>query len=103
MKGGAAVCKCLRSSKNPTLCVVIIAGQSGLSWAVFLVGFALGDNGGTETVAQIVGEFVKLGIAVNLDGFLSGIANYVAVVAPSEMILQFNLGALINNAIKVIG
>jgi hypothetical protein len=82
---------------------LIYAGKSGLSRAGFLVGFALGDNGRTETIAQIVGEFVKLGIAVNLDGLLGGVANHVAVVAPSEMVFQFSLGAVVQDAVQVVG
>jgi hypothetical protein len=63
---------------------------------------ALGDDGGTEPGAKIFGKFVQLGVAVDLNGLLGGIAYNVAVVAPSEMIFQFNLGALINHAIQVV-
>jgi len=67
-----------------------------------LVSMTLRDDGGTEPGTEVFGKFVQLGIAVDLNGLLSGIADYVAVVAPSEMIFQFNLGALVNYAIQVI-
>ena len=43
---------------------------------------ALGHNGGTKARSEIVREFVKLGVAIDFDGFLGGIANHKAVVAP---------------------
>ena len=64
---------------------------------------ALGDDGGTKPGAKVFREFVELRVAVNLDGFLGGIANHVAVVAPSQMIFQFSLCALINDAVEVVG
>jgi hypothetical protein len=67
-----------------------------------LVGMTLGDDSGTEPGAEVFGKFVQLGVAVYLNGLLGGVAYNVAVVAPSEMIFQFNLGALVNHTIQVI-
>jgi hypothetical protein len=63
---------------------------------------ALGDYSGTESGSKVFRKFVQLGVAVDLNGLLGGIAYHVAVVAPSEMIFQFNLGALVNHTIQVI-
>jgi hypothetical protein len=49
--------------------------------------------------AQIVGQFVKLGVAINLNGLLGGIAYYVAVVAPSQVIFELGLGPIIECAV----
>ena len=70
---------------------------------LFLVLLALAHDGGTKSPAQVVRQFVELGVAINLDGFLSGIANHVAVVAPSQVVFQFRLGAIIQGAIQIIG
>ncbi len=64
---------------------------------------ALGDDGGTEPVAKVVGEFVELGVAVDLDGLLGGIADDVAVVTPGEVIFQFGLSPVVEYAVEVIG
>ena len=59
--------------------------------------------GGTKPVPQVFRKFVELRVAVNLDGLLGGIANHVAVVAPGEMIFQFGLCAVVDDAVEVIG
>ncbi len=59
--------------------------------------------GGTEPIPQVIREFVQLRVAVNLDGFLGGVADYVTVMAPREVIFQFGLGAVVYNAVEVIG
>ena len=69
----------------------------------FLLGVALGYDGRTQSGAEIFGQFVELGIAINFDGLFGGIANHVAVVAPGQMIFQFGLGSIINQAVKIIG
>ena len=69
----------------------------------FFAGVTLGHDGGTEPVSKDVGEFVELGIAVDLDGFLGSIADNVTVVAPGKMIFQFGLCTVINHAVEVIG
>src|SRR5271167_2905962 len=68
-----------------------------------LVALALRQDGRTQAAAQIVREFVEVGIAVNLDGHLGGIAHHVAVVAPLEMVFQFRLGLSVHRAVEVIG
>src|SRR5258708_1995401 len=68
----------------------------------FLARLALANNGGSESGAKVFGEFVKLGVAVNLDGLFGGIANYIAVVAPSQMLFQLRLGRGVNYAVEVI-
>jgi hypothetical protein len=70
---------------------------------LFFPALAFGDDGGTEAVAEVVRQFVKLGVAVNLDGLLGGVADHVAVVAPGQMVFEFALCAVVNDAVKVIG
>jgi hypothetical protein len=41
--------------------------------------------------AEGVRKFIDLVLAVDLNGFLGCVANHVAVVAPSEMLLKFSL------------
>jgi hypothetical protein len=54
--------------------------------AALLVLLTLGHDGGPESAAEIVGEFIELRVAINLDGLLGRVANDVAVVAPGKMI-----------------
>jgi hypothetical protein len=70
--------------------------------ADFFVRLALGHDSGAQPVTQIVGQFVQLGIAVNFNGFLGGIANDIAVVAPSQVILQFSFGAVVEDTVQVV-
>ena len=62
-----------------------------------------GNDGGTEAGSEVVRKFVKLGIAIDLDGFFGGIANYKAVVAPGLMVFQFSLGTVVDDAVEIIG
>jgi hypothetical protein len=55
--------------------------------AALLVLLALGHDSGAKTSAEIIGQFVELGVAVNFDGFLGGVADNIAIVAPREMVL----------------
>jgi hypothetical protein len=64
-----------------------------------LVLLALSHDGGTQPRAKIVGKFVKLGVAVNLNSLLGGIANHVAVVAPGEMVLQLDFCGFVEDAV----
>jgi hypothetical protein len=50
------------------------------------MGLALGQNRTAEAAAQIVGQFIKVRVAVNLNGHLGRITYDVAVVAPLEVI-----------------
>jgi len=73
------------------------------SGPAFLLCVTFGDDSGAEASTEIFRKFVKLRIAVNLDGLLGGIANYVAVVTPGEVVLQFSLGAGIDRAVEIVG
>jgi hypothetical protein len=64
---------------------------------------ALRHDGRAKASAQIVWKFVELGVAVNFDGLLGGIANYIAVVAPSQMIFELRLGPIVEGPVEVIG
>src|SRR5712671_3189872 len=68
-----------------------------------LVLLALGHNGGTQPRAKIFGQFVKLGVAINLNGLFRGIAHHVTIVAPGKMVFEFDLGRLIDHAVQIIG
>ncbi len=63
---------------------------------------ALCHDGGAEAGAQVFGEFVKLGVAVDLNSLLGCVANHVAVMAPGEMVLQFALGLLVEDTVQVV-
>src|SRR6266545_3158774 len=52
---------------------------------LLLVLLALAHDGGTKSAAEVVGQFVEFGIAINLDGLLGGVAHHVAVMAPSQV------------------
>jgi hypothetical protein len=62
-------------------------------------GLALRNDGGAKTSAEVVREFVKLGVAIDLDGFLGGIADHVAVVAPRQVILEFRFGTVVEDIV----
>ena len=63
-------------------------GISGLLGTGFLAALALGNDGSLEAGSQVVGKLVKLGVPVNLNGFLGGVAYHVAVVAPGKVIFE---------------
>jgi hypothetical protein len=54
-----------------------------------LLFLTLRHNGAAKAGTEVVGEFVELRIAVDFDGFFGCIADHVAVVAPSQVILEF--------------
>ena len=64
---------------------------------------ALGNNCRPESSSQIFRKGIKLGIAIDFDGFFCRVANHVTIVAPRQMIFQFRLCALIDGAIKIVG
>src|ERR1043165_2925006 len=68
-----------------------------------LARLALLDDCGAKLGSEVFRKGVKLGVAVNLDGFLCGVADHVAVVAPSQVLFEFRLGGGINDTIEVIG
>ena len=51
------------------------------------MGFATAGYGRSELGFKVFGEFVQLGIAVDFNGFFGGIADYIAVVAPSQVLV----------------
>jgi hypothetical protein len=63
---------------------------------------ALGNDGRSESGAEVFRKFVQLGVAINFNGFFCGIANHIAVVAPSQMFLQLGLGRGVNDAVQII-
>jgi hypothetical protein len=67
------------------------------------MGMTLGNNGGTEAGSEVVGKFVKLGVAIDFDGFFGGIANHKAVVAPRQMVFKLSLGTVVYDAVEIIG
>jgi len=67
--------------------------------AALFVLLALGHDGRTEAGAKIVGQFVELRVAVNLNGFLGGVADHVAIVAPGKMVLQFDFCLVVEDAV----
>jgi hypothetical protein len=68
-----------------------------------LVRGTLGHDGGTKFRSEIVGQLIKLRVAIDLDGFASGIAHNVAVVAPRQMVIQFGLRLGVEYTVKVVG
>jgi hypothetical protein len=60
---------------------------------------ALRHDGRAKAGAKIVWKFVELGIAVNFDGLLGGIADYIAVVAPSQMIFELGLSPIVEGPV----
>jgi hypothetical protein len=44
-----------------------------------------------------------MGLPVDLDGHLGGVADDVAVVAPLKMVFQFGLGLGVHRLIEVVG
>jgi len=72
----------------------------------FLPGLAvaaLGQNGIMEAGSKPFWEFVKLVIAVDFNGFLSGIHDHVAFFAPMEMLIQLDFQVLADLAVKIVG
>jgi hypothetical protein len=68
-----------------------------------LVLLALFHDGATEAGAKVFGQLVKLGVAVNLNGFLGCVADHVAVVAPGKVVFQLHLGGFVDHAVQIIG
>ena len=73
-----------------------------LGGVYLLVAVALRNDGGTEASAEIVGQFIKMGVTIDFNGFLSRVANHVAVVAPREMSFELRLRLVVHDAIKIV-
>jgi hypothetical protein len=64
---------------------------------------ALCHNGIVEAASETFWQFVKFVISVNFDGFLGGIHDHVAFVAPMQMFIQLDFQVLADLAVKIIG
>src|SRR5579862_9784459 len=64
---------------------------------------ALAHDGRTQTFAKVVGQFVQVGVPVDLDGHLGCIADDIAVVAPLQVIFQLRPGLGVHRVVQVIG
>jgi hypothetical protein len=56
-----------------------------------------------EAGSEAFWQLIKLVIAVNFDGFLGGIHDHVAFVAPMEMLVELDFQVLADLAVKIIG
>ena len=65
-------------------------------------GLTFADNRGLQLHSQAVRQFVHFVFAVDLDGLLGRIADYVAVVAPSEVLLELGFYGGVERAVKKI-
>ena len=70
-----------------------------LRFGFILFAFALGDDSSLELGAEGIWKVVNFVVAVNLDGHLGGIADHVAVMAPLEMLFQFDPGCRVHGAV----
>jgi hypothetical protein len=82
---------------------VVAEPQSDALRSALLMLLAFGHDGGAEPAAEVFRKFVELRIAVDLDGFLGGVANDVTVVAPGKVVFELDLGFFVENAIQIIG
>jgi len=67
--------------------------------SLVFVGLAAGCDGRPELGFEVFGEFVELGIAIDLYGLLGRIADNIAVVAPSQVLFEFGFGAGVNDPV----
>src|ERR1700720_1029848 len=56
-----------------------------------------------ESGPQIVGQLIELGVAIDFDGLFRRIANHIAVVAPSQVVVEFGLRSGVQHTIEVVG
>jgi hypothetical protein len=64
--------------------------------------FALGNDGIVQFCTEGVRKFVYLVFAVDLNGLLGCIADDVAVVAPSKMLLKLSLQVVVQRTLEKI-
>jgi hypothetical protein len=67
------------------------------------VRLATAGDSGSQLRFQVFRQLVKLGIAVNFNSLLGGIANHIAVVAPGEVLVKFCLRSGVEHAVEVVG
>jgi hypothetical protein len=63
---------------------------------------ALVDDGGTELLMQGFRKLVEFRAAIDLDRPLGGVADHVAVVAPTQMLFQLLPGLLVDRVVEII-
>ena len=63
----------------------------------------LAHNGGTKPGPKVVWQLIEFRVTVDFDGFASGIADDVAVMAPRQMVIEFGLGPGVQRAVEVVG
>jgi hypothetical protein len=71
-------------------------------WATFFLLLTLGHDSCPQAAAEVVGQLVELGVAVNLNGLLGCVTDDVAVVAPGKMVFQLGFGFLVEDAVQII-
>ena len=64
---------------------------------------ALAHDGCLQPSSKIVGQLVEFLVAIDLNSLFRRIADHIAVVAPSKMILELGFRLRIDHAIKVVG
>ena len=67
----------------------------------FLARLTFGNDGTAKAGAKVFRQRIKLGVAINLDGLLGGVADHVAVMALSQVVFQFSFGAVVKDPIQV--
>jgi hypothetical protein len=80
-------------------CFEPVTRKSALWW---FGRFAFRNDGIVKFCAKGVRKFVNLILAINLNGLLGSVADNVAVVAPSEVLLKFSLQVGIQRTVKKI-
>ena len=65
-------------------------------------GLALGDDGGVQAGAEVVGKGIDLVVLIDLDRLLGRIADDVAVVAPRKVFLELRLELRIHRTVEKI-
>src|SRR5258708_17550428 len=63
--------------------------QSSVRGLAALAGFAFGENRLVKSYPQALGKLVQFIVAVNLDGLLGGVEDYLAFVTPMHMFVEF--------------
>jgi hypothetical protein len=56
-----------------------------------------------EAISETFWELIKFIIAVNFDGLLGGVHDYVAFVAPMQVLVELDFQVLADLAVKIIG
>jgi hypothetical protein len=73
--------------------------SDALRTALFVL-LALPHDGRAETGAEVLGQFVELGVSIDLDGLLGSVTDHIAIVAPGKMVLQLDLCGFVEDAVQ---